>query len=81
METVAGAPLILQVERPSRRMSRWMSKEPSSSRGRESRSSRDRVSSSRPVNRAETEALSVPVRTSSFEVRSPSTAWMASMIG
>ena len=80
METVAGAPFSLQADLPSSLMSRCTSREPSSSLGTDIPSKIAKTSSDSPVNMAETDADDSPVRTSSLEVRSPNTAWRASII-
>ena len=65
---------------PSSLISRCISREPSSSLGTDMPSRMAKASSDSPVNIADTDADDSPVRTSSLEVRSPSTAWMASII-
>ena len=74
METVAGAPFNLHRDRPSARISRCTKRDPSSSKGTESSLRAAVTWGPSSVNRADTDAVSAPVRTSSLEVRSPRTA-------
>ena len=78
MATVTGVPPMRQLFRPSAKMVRVTRSSPPSVGSRSMSLSRSSISAGRPVNTAETRALSAPVRISSRDVRSPRTALRAS---
>ncbi len=78
MATVAGVPPMRHWFRPSAKMVRVTRSSPPSVGSRSMSFRRSSTSEGRPVNTAETRALSAPVRMSSREVRSPRTALRAS---